>query len=176
MIPLLRDDPALYADWVAEGRDILLIEEGAQWLCGDHILRGRFLFPERTMHDFADDLKIAAATAYERGYMAAFYDASARAEFAALDLSYSHLREARRLGTLDAARDFLMECAAKQYSVSSAAVEVRKRLGQRLPPEIAYRGPCTLVKEGGRVYLSGIDTGRMSAGKEYDITIRERPS
>jgi hypothetical protein len=104
---LIRNDPVLYDLWRERTRALCDLEGNVRFAIGDSLLEAFAAFPERLTADMADDLGIAPATAYERASMSAFFDVSARAEYEALGLSYSMLREARKMGHIDAARALL---------------------------------------------------------------------
>jgi hypothetical protein len=131
-------------------------------------------FPERLTADMADDLGIAPATAYERASIAAFYDHSARAEFETLKLSYSMLREARKMGHIDAARALLYEALAGAWSVRDMIREVKARKSEYVDTGEHVRCLLTFSMQGGRVMCEGLEGLKIEAGVMYEATLIRR--
>ena len=172
--PIVFNDPTLYHLWRERARALCDLEGNVRFSIGDALLEAFAAFPERLTADMADDLGIAPATAYERASMSAFYDHYARAEFEALGLSYSLLREAKRLGTLGAARAFLMECLANAWSVRDAMREIKARQEGRA--DVNERLSCLLTfsVERGRVLVDGLEGVKIEAGVQYEAILIRR--
>lgn len=163
-------DAADYAASISTLRDALLIIDGAQYLAGDQINRILDAFPDITMETIADDANMSVSCVYDWSAVSRFYCVELREHYTRLELTFSHLRLAKRLKTMDKACAFLDECVLMKWSVRYAAIELAKRLNQPIDPPPMLSIPVTLTYERGRWIVDGcadLDTSVL-----YRATIR----
>lgn len=170
---LIHNDPTIYDLWRQRARALCDLEGNVRFAVGDALLEAFAAFPERLTADMADDLGIAPATAYERAAMSSFYDHSARAEFEALGLSYSLLREARKMGHIDAARALLYEALAGAWSVRDMIREVKARKSEYVDTGRIFEGELTFRVVNGVVHVDGLEGIKMKQNHRYKVTIKE---
>lgn len=122
---------------VAVGLDAQERLDTGRWLIGDLALLIPKQYGSDRLGEFAKAIRVEVARAREYRTVARFWDrqSSARAEILATyaSITYSHMREAMRLGKPEAARDFIEECAAEAWSVEAARLKLRERLGKPAP-------------------------------------------
>ena len=171
---LIHNDPLLYDLWRERTRALCDLEGNVRWAVGDALLEAFAAFPKRLTADMADDLGIAPATAYERAAMSSFYDHSARAEFEALGLSYSMLREARKMGHIDAARALLQEALAGAWSVRDMIREVKARKSEYVDTGERVHCVLTFSMRGGHVLCEGLEGLKIEVGVMYEATLIRR--
>jgi hypothetical protein len=170
-----QDDAADYAQWIDTLQDILRVKEGATWLLGDELARHAPRYRERTMETIADDVGIAASTAYSYRNLSAFFPDDIRRKFESEGLFYSHFKQAYRLGTPKAAYAFLEECVLNRYTVYGAMMAVNARGGTVPHQRSTVRAECQFKRDSsGRVYIEGLEGSQVQEGVMYDVTVRAR--
>jgi len=172
--PAIVDEAYSYASLIADLIDAMNIRADCQWLIGDKLQGIEVRYADRTMQQIADDIGASAASLYNWKDLSAFYTPTIRQHYRELGLSFSHFREAYKLGSIDAAYGFLDVCVALKYTTTQAAIEVRKARGQTITPAPVYQGPATFYSDGVRMVVTGMLEGmeRIEAGVRYEILIR----
>lgn len=157
MTTALADASLAYASSIADLRDVLTVIDGAQYLAGDTILRILDAFPDKTMEEISDDANMSISSCYDFAAVCRFYPVDVREHYTRLELTFSHLRLAKRLKTLAKAQDFLDRCALMNWSVRYAAVELAKLLGDPVEPPPIQTLAVTLAYERGRWVIEGLE-------------------
>jgi hypothetical protein len=106
-----------------------------RWYLGDLACRVVTLFPPRkvnlsvnhTLAEFAKDINVPKKSLYQYRQVAAFYPLSTRVEFETL--TYTHYRDAMRLGTLDDAMAWLAQCSEQGYTTDESGYKLGEILG-----------------------------------------------
>jgi hypothetical protein len=109
-----RDEAYEYSLLVEKGENASKAKSMAKWILGDCVRQLTTYYAQRTVKQYAADIKEESQSLYEYSGMASFFSLEVRESLAHLNLSYSHFREARRLKDLDKAIEFL-ETAANNY-------------------------------------------------------------
>lgn len=124
-------------DWqsiVTAGIELVQATDRNRWHLGDIAALAERVYGENSVKKLATEIRMPKhKTLYEYQRVAEFYPASARVEF--VQLSWSHYREATRLGSLDNARELLAQAHDEDRPVAWLAREVRKRCGEKVSPE-----------------------------------------
>lgn len=135
---LLPVNPDTLEDW----QDLCSAGIGAReqadqwrWYLGDLACRVVTLYPPRktqmtenhTLAEFAKDINVAKKSLYQYRQVAAFYPASTRVEFE--NLTYTHYRDAMRLGTLDDAMVWLAQCSEQGFTTDESGYKLGELLG-----------------------------------------------
>jgi len=113
-----------------------------RWTLGDCAAVFETHYRDETLARFANDIKVDPKTLYGYKVMSEFYTSDHRERIAELNLTHTHAREARRLGTVEKAMEFLELAAANLYSVPQTRVEIKLMLlaGKGLPlPDVDAR-------------------------------------
>lgn len=100
-----------------------------RWILGECVLELETRYREHTMDQFADEILIDPKRLYEYKLMAAFYPAKERQKLAHLPLSYTHFREAKRLGDLEQAMAFLEDIALNLWTIQDTRNRLKIMLG-----------------------------------------------
>ena len=110
---------------------VALAERDAQyWILGQCALVFETHYGDQTLARFADEVGVEPNRLYEYRMMTEFYDAEARERLQPLKLTYSHMREARRLGDIDTASEFLHSVAMNLWTVRQTRQRVDIMLGK----------------------------------------------
>lgn len=170
-----------------------------RWLIGDYVrklITDFSAYAECTVEKFADAIKISHTSAYEYASMASFYTLAIREELSELDLSYSHMREARRLKTMDKAIEFLKAIALNRWTIQQTrdALKSLQKAGHTVAqtysdappptdlnhqaydrnPLAIWRGVATLkIDSKGRAQLHIETPPDLEPDKEYIVIIQE---
>jgi len=166
------DTAADYAALVTDLIAAMNIRADCQWLIGDKLQGIEVRYADRTMQQIADDIGASAASLYNWKDLSAFYVPTIRQHYRELGLSFSHFREAYKLGSIDAAYGFLDMCVALKYTTTQAAIEVRKARGQHITPAPVYHGPASFAMDRGRMTITGLEGIVLEANVRYEIVIR----
>ena len=111
------DEIETYSNLVQAAIDARKAMDTGRWLLGNYVRQLITYYAEHTIEQFADEVGVDSRRLYEYGVMASFYPMDARESLSELDLTYSHYREARRLGDLDQAVEFLKTIALNRWTV-----------------------------------------------------------
>lgn len=125
------------SDWeslVTAGLELVQASDRNRWTLGDIAILAERHYGEGSIKKLATEIRVPKhKTLYDYHRVAKFYDHGARAEF--VQLSWSHYREAMRLGSLENARAVLTEANDSDWPVAALAREIKKRCGEKFTPE-----------------------------------------
>jgi hypothetical protein len=134
---MTADSTALTWDGLCdEGRKASAGIDAGRWIIGELAATIEKEYGANRLADFSKEINRSLKSVYEYRRMAAFYTFSAAAEFSAQYpvIGYTHFRHARRFNTPAEAWAFLMECVENAWTAERAAIEVKKRLAEPIPP------------------------------------------
>lgn len=123
------------------------LDEG-RWILGDVALTVQKAYGHDRIAEFAKEAKVPVDRVREYRTVCKFYEISARADFlrAYPTLTYSHLRDAMRLGEADSAYAFLKEMAGISASVEEARIRLQELLGKPTPePKLVLNKYCRIA-------------------------------
>lgn len=124
------------SDWqsiVTVGIELVQASDRNRWYLGDLAALAERVHGESSIKKLATEIRMPRhKTLYEYHRVSKFYDSSTRGEFA--QLSWSHYREATRLGSLDNARELLAQANDEDRPVAWLTREVKKRCGEPITP------------------------------------------
>jgi hypothetical protein len=124
-------------DWeslVDVAREITADMDNRRWLLGDIAGLAERRHGQGSIKELATAIRMSRhKTLYEYERVARFYDVSTRGEYPLL--SWSHYREATRLGSQENARALLAQAHDEDRPVAWLAKEVKKRCGEKVTPE-----------------------------------------
>lgn len=162
----------IFEDIAGIGADITDLDTLQRFFLGDCARLVDTHYGEGRIKEFAKRAKRATQTIYAYRDVAAFYPTEARRVWLNEPvLSWSHLRDAMRLGTLTLANDMLERAASECWSVDLMSIEIKKILGQTVRPAPLVV-PMQFYRDGARVYCIGMPD--FEDGTTYDVTIRRR--
>ncbi len=170
----LIDESYEYSLWTDKLRQLVTIRDDVQFAVGDEIKDKATRYAEKTIETIADDINLSAKTLYAWKNMAAFFPVDARTDYKQRGLSYSHLREAYKLGNLPDAREFLEDVILNAWTVYGTQMAVKELKGKTVQAAALFKGEVTIRRDGGRVYIESDDiyyTG-VEDGQSYQITIK----
>lgn len=105
--------------------------DNARWYIGELALRIGVDYGEKMVEEFARRVGIAKSTAYQYRSMCVFYNWIDRSRDD--NITYSHMRDAKRLGNVDLAREWLEFVSANGWSVDEASWKLTEKLGKTHP-------------------------------------------
>lgn len=120
-----------WTDLCERGRQAREALDGWRWILGDLACEVERRFGMESMADFAREVNIAKKTAEQYRRVARFYPEDTRVSFLqdAPNVTYTHFRDAMRLGSVDAAYAFLEEVALNNWTTDEALLRLAERLG-----------------------------------------------
>lgn len=152
--------PAIEA-LIERGDDIweVLVNAGIQaqefldtgrWTIGDLAGLVDKQYGQNTIGTFAKAINVEVERVREYRTVAAFWEIPHRQKIRAdyPTITYSHMREAMRLKSVEAAEAFIEECAGEGWTVEEARLKLRERLGKPLPPRKLVDGVYVPVAAG----------------------------
>lgn len=105
-----------------------------KWLVGDLACLVDKRYGKDMIGQFAIAINLEKARVKDYRRVCGFWQKDARAAFLEIPvISYSHMRQAMRLGNLPEASAFLEEVADNAWTVEQAGIELTKRLGKPEP-------------------------------------------
>lgn len=128
--PVIEDDIDAYARLVDIAKDARRERDEQYWIMGQCAILIQTHYGDQTLAKFADEIKVDPRRLYEYKVVTEFYPADIRARLKPLDLTYSHMREARRLGNLDQAVEFLHAVAMNLWTIRQTRERVDIMLGK----------------------------------------------
>ena len=138
---------------------------------GDIANRCARVYGKDSVGKLADEIQVAKRqTLYEYAKVAARFEVSARAEFQAVGLTFSHVRTAMRAG--DDAELWLARAADNGWPVAVLHRELAAALGKPVPPRKLYEGAGMMHPHGhgATIYMDAED---VPAGLERQrVTVR----
>jgi hypothetical protein len=167
-----EDEAAAYAEAGNFGQLCQRNMDTGRWLIGELANFVETEYRDRTIEGFADDIHVDAERVKEYRTMVRFWTFSARAEFSELEgVTYSHMRAAKGLKDLEAAKNFLRECSLRKWTVMDARNQVNT-LNGKLPAKKIFEGPVTFEQQGD---LLVVDRSALPLlpGVEYHVVARE---
>lgn len=120
----LHDFEAM-CDAAREARETL---DNARWYIGDLALKIRRKYGEASVKEFARSIGIAKSTAYQYADMSEFYSGINRYLIPPM-CTYSHARDAKRIGDTLSAIDWLAIVSDNGWSVDEASYRLTEKLG-----------------------------------------------
>lgn len=102
-----------------------------RWIVGDLACLVVSRYKEHNLDDFAREINVQKASVYQYRQVCAFYEPSTRVEFLETNsrITYTHMRIAMALKSLDRAYDFLQEASANGYTTDEAAHHIGEIVG-----------------------------------------------
>jgi hypothetical protein len=194
--PPQMDEAIAYATLVNDAITARQAMDTGRWLIGEYVRQLKTYYKQKTIEQFSDEVGIDPKRAYEYASMSSFYPLNDRAELSDLDLTYSHYREARRLGDLDQAKAFLSEIALNHWTIQQTRERLKIMLYQGVKvapgydspapitdatgapivntPEYQWRGPALVtIDKKGRVQLQCDHAPEIESGKRYIVSFEE---
>lgn len=116
----------------AIAREAVSATDEGRWIVGDVACELVTSYRHRTLKEFAAEIGLRQSTAYEYRDMAEFYEDSARRKIATEypNLTYSHLRAARKLGSIEGALMILEEASRQEWSADALSQEIKFLRGE----------------------------------------------
>lgn len=192
------DQAAAYAVLVKDAIDARQAIDIGRWLIGAYVrmLMDISVYGQHTLEDFADDIGIDPKRAYEYASMASYYSLGRREQISHLNLTYSHLREAKRLKDVDKSLAFLHIVFANVWTIQQTRDALKamcinggvyvgptfdtspitdmnnNRIDQR--PVYQWRGPAIVTIDAkGIVRLQCDHAPEVEQGKRYMVSFEE---
>jgi hypothetical protein len=149
---LKQEDEALaYAEAEEFGKLCQRNMDTGRWLIGELANFVETEYAERSIEVFADGINVDAERVKEYRTMVRFWTFSARADISTLDgVTYSHMRAAKGLGDLEAAKEFVRTCSLNKWPVWEARNQVNALKGKVTAKKL-YDAYMTV----GKVYQTG---------------------
>lgn len=167
----LINDPVTYAAWLDDTQAAVMLEGETKFLVGDRLIQGEALFPDVPLIDKANALKMALRTSQERILMSAQYTRPERLHWQSQGLSYSILREARRVSEdRTEIADLLHECVVRAYTVMDVQRVVRE-IREQAPAPTVIIGTLSFKRENGRWIVAGGDLAGVEEGVLYQVRL-----
>lgn len=142
--------------------DITDLDTLQRFFLGDAAALISACYSENRLGEWAKRIKRSSSTIYEYRQVARFYPSEARKQWITEPvISWSHMRYAMRMDTLEAALEVLEEASALCWSVDKTAMQIKERKGidtaaplPRITPELADKARAWQAQEK-REMLSG---------------------
>ena len=188
------DTAASYSSLVNDGITACQAMDTGRWLLGEYTRQLVTYYNERTIEQYADDVKIDASRLYEFALMASYYSLETRESLSELNLCYSQYREARRLKDLDKSIAFLKKAALNLWTIAQTRSALKEHFSpDALPsysdnpamtdlnnrpvnerPVYQWRGPASVTIDAkGIVRLQCDHAPEVEQGKRYMVSFEE---
>lgn len=130
------DQAAAYAELTRAAIDARKAMDTGRWLLGEYtrMLLDTTVYGAHTIEEFADAISIDAKRLYEFGAMATYYTPKTRESLAGLNLTYSHMREARRLKDLNKSIAFLQKASLNVWTLTQTREAIKAYFSPDAPP------------------------------------------
>lgn len=170
-----------WTDLCERGRQAREALDGWRWILGDLACEVERRFGMESMADFAREVNIAKKTAEQYRRVARFYAEDTRVSFiaGAPNVTYTHFRDAMRLGTPDAAYAFLEEVALNNWTTDEALLRLAERLGHTPTatsdgvPTPAYEFVAYAARRGDELVLKSDALPSVADGARYRVVLFE---
>ncbi len=156
-----------YARAYSEGIDTL------RWELGDCANLVMNKWDDKTVEGFAADIGQHKATVYQYAKVARFYEPSLRRRLLEdmRNINYSHMRDALRLGNLEAAQEWLEEVSSNGWTADESSRRLTERLGRQ--PSASVEGVIQYTQhEGLHVFIHLNHSGNWQAGQVVTLRIK----
>lgn len=131
--PPIEDEIDAYKRLVDIARDARRERDEQYWIMGQCAILIQTHYAKQTLAKFANEIGVDPRRLCEYKVMTEFYPANIRERLKPLDLTYSHMREARRLGDIDQAIEFLHQIAGSLWTVNETRERMNIMLGRTQP-------------------------------------------
>lgn len=170
---------------VSLGNEALMTLDSARFRFGDLTLKVIKAYGNRAprgsdlVGDFAQAVGVDPDRLREYTTVSKFWEAPHRNEMLRLRLTYTHMRDAMRLGDVLSAKAFLIECADNKWGVKEARERIKKRLGITPSRKKLMSAQATLIQQSGTLHLFQIHQDpdeapvQLPIGGIFDISIYE---
>lgn len=145
---------------VSMGIEAMSRLDKSKWMLGDIVVAvvecygGRAPRNSELIDDFARTINAEPKRVREYATVAKFWDANNRHEMARLQvITYTHMRDAMRLGDVESAKKFLYECADNGWTVLEARMKLAEQLGAKAPRKKVGTFEATLMQKAGTMHL-----------------------
>lgn len=128
--PEIEDKIDAYSRLVAIARDARKERDEKYWIMGQCAILLETHYRDETLARFANEIGVDPKRLYEYKVMTEFYPSDKRALLDGLDITYSHMREAKRLGTVSQAIEFLHDVAMSLWTIVQTRERVNIMLGK----------------------------------------------
>lgn len=114
-----HDQAAAYAALTEDAIKARKAMDTGRWILGEctRMLMDAAVYGQHSIEDFADDIGIDPKRLYEFAGMATYYTPETRISLSGLNLTYSHMREAKRLKDVNKSIAFLKEVALNVWTI-----------------------------------------------------------
>lgn len=128
--PVIEDDIDAYKRLVDIARDARKERDEQYWIMGQCAILLEIHYAKHTLATFANEIGVEPRRIYEYKIMTEFYPLDIRERLKPLNLTYSHMREAKRLGTIEQAIEFLHQIAESLWTVHQTRERMNIMLGR----------------------------------------------
>lgn len=184
-IEYVHDEGAsLWEEAVTRGNEALTRMDKQKWRLGDIALKVVEFYGERAprgtqlIEHFAKAINADPNRVREYATVAKFWDEDNRREMAQLRLiTYTHMRDAMRLGDVETAKRFLYEVADNEWTVGKAREVLAERVGGKTPRKKVGKFQATLIQKVGTMHLFQLHQDpdeapvQLSIGETYEISV-----
>lgn len=95
-------------------------------------------YGQATVRRLADAIGVRRSWMYQCIKVSKFYDVESRDRWDGLPVTYTHMRDAMKLGSITDANNFLEEVANNGWTTEVAGIEVLKRVGKPVPAQVIF--------------------------------------
>jgi hypothetical protein len=190
------DQAAAYAALTEDAINARQAMDTGRWILGEctRMLLDTSLYGQHTLDEFGDTIGVDPKRLYEYGSMASYYTPEKRESLSELNLTYSHLREARRLKDIDKSVAFLQKVALNAWTIAETRDALKEHFHpDSLPsysdsppmtdsnghpynpqPEYQWRGPAVVhLDANGVLRLQCEGVPEVEQGKRYMVSFEE---
>lgn len=126
-------------EYIGRGLQAAADIDRGKWTIGDDAVDINAKYGRYNGHvlaDYAKGINLPVDRVAEYHGVCKFFPKSARAEYLESNpaITYTHLRDAKRLKDYGKAMAFLDQCSAEAWSVEKARIELQRTLGKPVPP------------------------------------------
>lgn len=154
------------------GRNAALSMDQGRFIIGDLACAVEKSYGASLIDDFAREVNVGKASVKAYRTVCRFYESDTRVAFLEANprITYTHMRHAMRLETVDAAYAFLNEASANGYTTDEAAHHIAELVGKATQSKV-FDGMVTVNFNDGSVSFD-VDA-LLTSGAVYHITIKE---
>jgi hypothetical protein len=115
-----------------QGRTAAAVMDTGRWIIGDLACEIETVYGAHLIDDFAREVNVGKASVKAYRTVCRFYTPATRVAFLEVNprITYTHMRHAMRLETVDAAYAFLNEASANGYTTDEAAHHIAELVGK----------------------------------------------
>lgn len=161
-----------YQELCEQGRIAAEEMDKGRWVIGDLACAVEKSYGASLIDDFAREVNVGKASVKAYRTVCRFYEKDMRVAFLEANprITYTHMRHAMRLETVDAAYAFLNEASANGYTTDEAAHHIAELVGKATQSKV-FDGMVTVSFNDGSVSFD-VDA-LLTSGAVYHITIKE---